>query len=198
MHLLFVGMLSTYGFDQLSSPSGMYSYPADTWGPTFAPVKELTSNLRSASTASSDYAEWPLPNGARSAVLNYIAWGDGSSVDVMGVNSAGAEIWRNRIAWGQFSTTVLASERHSGEQIQVVANQLHEFTHIKLRVVKGTARIQSISFVAFDLPTASCSFSPSSDSLSDSRDNQKHKPRPVGLRLQCGVLGLQLLRLLDV
>ena len=68
---------------------------------------------------------------------------------------------------GQYSTTTLASGRHSGDQIQVVANKLHDFTHIKLRVVRGTMRLKSISFVQFDLPTCTCSFDPATDNLSD-------------------------------
>ena len=37
----FTGMLATYGFDRMSSSSGMTSYPVDTWGPTFAAVKQV-------------------------------------------------------------------------------------------------------------------------------------------------------------
>ena len=99
----FANMLATYGFDQLSAQSGMYSYPLDTWGPTFAPVKQVQSTIRSVNTVSADYAEWPLPTGAQSAVLNYIAWGDGSSADVMGITASGDEVWCNRVAWGSLA-----------------------------------------------------------------------------------------------
>ena len=111
-----------------------------------------------------------MPPGAKSAVLNYLAWSDGSSIDCFAITAAGVEIWCNRIACGQFSTTTLgAGARHSGEQIQVVANQLDGFTHIKLAVVRGTARIKSISFLPADHPTATCSLDPATDNLSDSR-----------------------------
>ena len=97
------GFLDTMGFDEMSSSAGMTSVAVDTWGPTFAAVKQLQSSMASANTVSSSYAEWALPSGAQSCFLNYLALSDGSSVDCFGVHSNGTEIWLNRIAWGQFS-----------------------------------------------------------------------------------------------
>ena len=56
----FINMLDTYGFDQMSASSGMTSYPADTWGPTFQAVKQVHSRILSVNTVSSDFAEWPF------------------------------------------------------------------------------------------------------------------------------------------
>ena len=62
----------------------------------------------------------------------------------------------NRISFGQSSGTTNGT-RYSGDRVECVASRLSDFTHIVLRVRKGTARIKSISFHAYYWPTTSIS-----------------------------------------
>ena len=83
-------------------------------------------------------------------------------------SNGGTEVWLNRISFGQTVTNTITN-RISGDRIECVASKLDDVTHIVLRVVRGTARIKSISFHAYDWPVVSSSHVPTSDSLSDGR-----------------------------
>ena len=182
------GFVSTLGFDQLSSSCGMSSYPSGTWGDTFAPVKHMHSTTLGVNQASSAYAEWAIPTGSKTAFFWILQWQYGSSVDWFGHNG-GAEIWLNRISFGQTSTTTLPN-RYSGNRIECIASKMDMFTHIVLRVVRGTARILSISFHFYDRPVVSSCHVPTSDALSDGRIKTAREER-TGLQAIGSMRGIR-------
>ena len=125
-----------------------------------------------------------IPAGAKSAILQHLAWVSAGYHDVYAVSASGASIYQMRIDCHNSASTGVFGPIHDGVRIQVIASNLQDFAggRLEIRARKGIFHFMSLGWMASVLPSDNTSFVHSDNiygnpsSLSDSRIKESVQP----------------------